>query len=169
MATIYNSDLTKELIKGAKIQTGRDNVPSQIAEKVVPVMEVNPKLLKETDAGGAGYSLGSSTYVILYTTPSTGKDFYLTDYTFSFVKDVACDTASGPITLQVSKNGANFVVSRSMVLTLTAERETISGTLKQPIKVDRGTNISLIFGTHTAGTYIKSGVVTGFFEENPNA
>lgn len=46
MAKITNSDLTHELVDGAKIQTAFDRVPNELAEKVVPVMEVNPKLLK---------------------------------------------------------------------------------------------------------------------------
>jgi hypothetical protein len=46
MAQIFNSELKKQLIDGAKLQTSKDVIPSQLADKVVPVMEVNPKLLK---------------------------------------------------------------------------------------------------------------------------
>ncbi len=44
-AIIYNSDVTKELRDGGKISL-RDAIPNQLAEKVVPVMEVNPKFYK---------------------------------------------------------------------------------------------------------------------------
>ena len=48
MASIHNSDLTKELIEKAKLQTSHDSVPSQIADKVIPTLEVNPNLSRRT-------------------------------------------------------------------------------------------------------------------------
>jgi hypothetical protein len=46
-AKIYNSNLTKAIVDGAKLQISEGGIPSEIAEKVVPTMEVNPNLSEE--------------------------------------------------------------------------------------------------------------------------
>jgi len=84
MANINNSQLSKELIDGAKIQTSFDRIPTQLADKVVPVMEVNPKMLRRINVVKR-----SSTAGTIYTTP-TDKDFYLIAYSLN-----ATSTAAG--------------------------------------------------------------------------
>lgn len=44
MAEIHNSDLSKEIIDKAKLQLSFDKLPTQLAEKVVPTLEVNPDI-----------------------------------------------------------------------------------------------------------------------------
>jgi len=43
MAKIHNSDIQKRIIEEAKLQVAVDNVPQELAEKVLPVLISNPK------------------------------------------------------------------------------------------------------------------------------
>jgi hypothetical protein len=77
MVTINNSDLTKELVEGGKIAIAKEQVPTQLADKVVPVMEVNPKLFRRINISASITADGT-----VYTTPSN-KEFYLTNISLS--------------------------------------------------------------------------------------
>lgn len=169
MATIYNSDLSKELIDGAKIQISRDRIPNEIAEKVVPVMEVNPKLLRRADIILSANRVATGTTTI-YTTPATGKDFYITDIGLSFSKDAACDMAIGDVYIGATINGVVTTLCRLATLTLTAESKAVEQNFKYPIKVDRGTAINLsAVGGYAAGLMSRSCTIKGYFVENINS
>lgn len=165
MAHIYNSDLSKELIRGAKIQTSKDSVPSQLAEKVVPVMEVNPRLLRLTTNAPqiASSTTGAKT---VYTTP-TNQDFYLTGFTFAYIKDATSDAATS-LDFRVKVNGATLTLFSFPIITLTASSGQISVTLANPLKLDRNTVIDYT-GTFTAGVCVRAGSATGFVDETSQA
>lgn len=166
--TIYNSDLTKALVDAVKIQTSRDPVPNQIADKVVPTVETNPFLLRINNVATGNTSTGTSGSIIIYTTP-TDKDFFLTSYTYQIAKDVACDMASGTkVMTATGEMGDTLQLVGTPVYTLTAESKIVSVSLSRPIKLKRGTNI-VVDGTFAAGTCFRTGRVTGFTVENVNA
>ena len=71
MVNINNSDLKKEL----KINIITDAVPTELGKTVVPVMEINPKLLRVCNIIEGTTLIGPTTF---YTTPAN-KDFYLTN------------------------------------------------------------------------------------------
>lgn len=74
MAQINNGELIKGLIDGAKINTSIEKVPNQLADKIVPVMEVNPDLLRKTNVLVTN---NNPTGATIYTTPAN-KKFYIT-------------------------------------------------------------------------------------------
>jgi hypothetical protein len=164
MAQIYNTDLSKELIKGASIQVNRDLVPSQLAEKVVPVMEVNPNLLRKANiyVGTGSAASGTST---VYTTP-TNKDFYLIGISMALIKDATCDTATGKVTINGTPDGlAQLELIGIPIITLTAQSASISRDFIMPILLKRNTTINST-QTYTAGLSSRTFSIIGYVVEN---
>lgn len=139
MATIYNSDLTKGLINSAKLQTSKDKVPNQIADKVVPVIEVNPKLLRTCNI--LRYGSATTTGATIYTTPSD-QDFYLCGASVSVIKDVT--SASTSSYLQITpEDGLTQRVLLISGITLTAQDDSISVDFSRPILLKRSSTIAV--------------------------
>jgi len=167
MATIYNSNLSKELIDGAKIQTSFDKVPDQIAEKVVPVMEVNPKLLKLSLPFPVSGALSNALSATLYTTSSI-KDTYLTGATMSMIKDATSTATDMRFYFTEATTGQTRLIFRITGLSLTADSKFCAIDFNKPMKVARGTNIMVTSNTADANISIK-GTLFGYEEENINA
>lgn len=166
MATIYNSDLSKEMTIAGALQTSREKIPNQLAEKVVPVMEVNPKLLRRanicasTSASGAGAAT-------IYTVPA-GKEFYLTGINASMIKDAANDHATGNYQLvSTTVGGIATALIRVPIITLTAQNFILSQTFTPPLKID--TSINLNVATVGAGNFIRCASIQGYTIDNINA
>lgn len=166
MAQIHNSELLKGMQDSAKLQTIRDRIPDQLADKIVPVMEVNPKLLRVCNIV-RGANKATTASATLYTTP-TDKDFYLTGIALSYTKNVTCDTATGALNVTVYIDGALQTLFSLAKLTLTAEEKTGSITFPIPVKLDRNTPIT--YGTTwTAGAMIQAISIVGYTVDNVNA
>lgn len=164
-ATIYNSDLTKELTDGAKIQTAFDKVPNQIAEKVVPTMEVNPKLLYTIDHLPVGSASDAITATIH--TAATDKDTYLHYINLTVAKDAVSDSLFTEVRCQ-PKGKAVSILLRIRYEPTTAGQFTSNLVLPKPILLERGTNITLNNNTATAS--IDATAIIGITEvENINA
>jgi len=158
MALINNTDLITELIAGAKINTASERVPNQIAEKVVPVMEVNPKLLKEITIVRSLTTGGT-----IYTTPAD-KDFYLVG-TYIEVTNVSA-TAAGSATITVTPFYENAVKKVNSISTETTAAITSVSTssnlmLPIPLKLKRGTALT----SGVAGTLTKTYIIYGYTVE----
>ena len=153
MATINNQKLIQNIINEAKIQTSHDRVPTQLAEKIVPVLIANPKRIIQEIA--AATSTGT-----MMTTP-TDRDFYLTNVQVSaasFEQDATKDTSVG-ITLP---NGNTIAIAYIWLRTGAAASESndsasLSLNFNIPIKIKRGTNITF---TNTSTTAI--GIIYGY-------
>ena len=167
MVNNNNSDTTKELIEGGKLQVVQ-GVPQTIANYIQPVMEVNPKLLRRITVirdltrttSGAG---------TIYTTPAD-REFYLVGYTLSYIKDAACDSATGSqVYIVVYQDGAIRSIGTLAGITLTAQTANITQSFFQPIKVDKNSTILLSGNTFAAGNLIKSASIFGYVVDNSNA
>jgi len=166
-AKIYNSDLSKELVDGAKIQIAVDGIPSEIAEKVVPVMEVNPKMFRRTNIC-VGTSKVVTATLLAYTTP-TDRDFFLTSVDIGMIKDATCDQATGTININgVSENGTTCIFAQIPVIVTTAQSEQVNSLFIPPMKLKRGSAIN-ISGTYTAGLMSRTTVIKGYTVENITA
>jgi len=167
MSQIHNTDLFNEIRDAGKIQTSRDILPSQLADKVVPVMEVNPKLLRYPNIVISSGTTATGVVTMVNTT-SSAKDFYITHAYISITKDVVCDAATGSISISATINGAARTIVGCSIITLTAQDKTISLDFSHPLKIDRGTSITLT-GTYTAGVMSRIATIAGYYVENPNA
>lgn len=164
MVTIYNSELKKELQEGAKTQSFKEIVPSQLADKVVPVMEVNPKLLRRINLVKTA-ECNNATTATVYTTPSD-KDFYLCGGNLSLIKDVTATSVRSGINF--TSEGVGCVLLRIVGITLTVEQDTVSISLPYPVKVDRGTNITVTNSTNV-GNVFSQGTIYGYIIDNAGA
>lgn len=164
MATIYNSNLSKELIDVAKLQVSKDVVPNQIADKIVPVIDVNPKHSRVINVIVSALAT-NSTAGSLYVTP-TDRDFYLSAIDLSMIKDATATSLYS--CLRAVINGATILFCRIPGITLTAQTGSISVAFPSPIKIDRGTTISLINSTNVANVTV-AGTIYGYIIDNSNA
>lgn len=101
MATINNSDTIKRILDDAGIQTSIDNVPSELASKVVPVLISNPirfPLIKNVVISDA-----SSGNVF---TSSTKKRTFITGYQLAVTKDVNATSIMTSIKIQPKFSGS---------------------------------------------------------------
>jgi len=138
MAKIYNSELTNEIVRAARIQQNVDEIPSELSNQVVPVMEVNPRLTRTVSIVR---SLMASTGTI-YTTP-TNQDFYLTG---SIITGAAVGTQAQ---LTAVINGATQIINFAEIIEGTGTYVGVVAVTQGnqncnfPIKIDRGTAIAL--------------------------
>lgn len=169
MATIHNSELSKELTEGAKIQISRDKIPNELAEKVVPVMEVNPKLLRRakgiatmdrttTTAASPGTSI---------VTLNQNKDTYITSIVFANSSDVNCDNTIIRIRA-TDEFGSTIYLIRADKITLTATNSQIVANFDTPIKLQRGSVIYYL-NAFTVGASITGITIFGYENEVINA
>jgi hypothetical protein len=160
MATIYNSELSKGMQKDAGIQISKDSMPTQLAEKVVPVMEVNPRLLRRCNIVRVNAATNSASATI-YTTP-TNQDFYLCGATLGVIKDVTSQSLS--TRLNVTIDGVVQPIMHIPSISLTVQSEVMALSFPFPVKVDRGTNITVTNSNATANITASSSI-TGYVDE----
>lgn len=163
MVNITNSEIMQEIRNRAKLQGAVSAIPAQLGKEVIPTIEVNPQMVKNAQIVRSGRAL-NSTAVTIYTTP-TDQDFYLTSAAISFIKDV---TSTSTVTdLRVFINGSAQTLLRFDGITLTVQTGSVSMTFPHPIKIDRGSIITINNGTNTA-TIAGSGMIVGFIDESSN-
>lgn len=165
MAQLYNSELTKEIREGGKIQISRDSIPTQLAEKVVPVMEVNPKLLRKCSILATATNTSTTATVI---TLDSNKDFYLCGGNLSVIKDVTSPSTFSAIIVSPVELANNLAFLSIAGITLTPQSETMAIDLARPIQLKRGSAISLTNTSATANVLSRCSI-WGYYDESSNA
>lgn len=168
MVTIYNSQLTKELIEAARIQTGKEYPPSQIADKVVPVMEVNPKLLKICNIVKTATNQTINSNATIYTTP-TDSDFYLCGACLQATNDSISQATLQSIKITPDEMNVNTVFVGSWNITGVAKGDSQVIDLNRPIKLKRGTLITTTITGTAVGNCYATGTIWGYTIENVRA
>lgn len=170
MATIYNSELQRQLIDGARIQTAREQTPQQLADKVVPTMETNFKLLKNINIVKHLSQSASAGGTTIYTTP-TNQDFYLCGVSASFTKDAACDVPSQSFIINISlPDGTTSRFCIAELLTLTAQSGNFTEFFEaRPIMLARNSSITITSNVFAAGNFRRSFSIFGFVDESSRA
>lgn len=168
MAKIYNSDCTKGLAQNAGIQQSAEKVPNELAEKIVPTFETNPKLLRNSSGLYGGSSQASGTMNIS-NVAIAGKRTFLTYVQACYVKDAANDRATGIISVGCTPKGkgpTDMIIFP--IITLTAQEGNQIAVLNPPLELEPNTNITFT-GTYAAGVMSRGLSVYGFQLDNPNA
>lgn len=148
MAFHYNTAILKNLSDFWRLKG--DALPSELDETIVPVFDVRPPatLCRSQTASNTGAAQ------TIYTTP-TDQDFFLTSASLSLIKD-ATATSTGT-NIRVTIEGVARIILAITSITLTAQQAQMQQSFPFPIKVDRGTNITI---EHSAGTANVLGVAT---------
>jgi hypothetical protein len=151
----YNQSIAQDL---NRIFDLKGEQTAEVADFIQPVKEINPSM--DWIKSGVSAATGTAT---LATTPSS-KDTYITGVFLGVNKNAACDTATGAIAIAATINGVSTNLLRIPVITLNAENSNISQAIYPPIKIDRGTSIT-IGGTFAAGAMVRTYGVMGFTQE----
>jgi hypothetical protein len=162
MATIFNGDLKRELISAAGIQTARDQVPSQIAEKVVPVIETNPNLFRRINS-----HLTSSGAAAGLLTTSTEKDYYLVGCFLDASNKTASQDSIMTITAQIDGMAATQTIAQinfSTSALIDVGQANTFITYPTPLKIARGTSIAFTKTNVAVGR----ASIWGYYVENGN-
>jgi hypothetical protein len=168
MSKIQNSELTKEILNAARINTSISQIPQDLASSVVPVIEVNPRLTRMSNiVRQAEYTTTGTNRAIL--TLDSGKEFILTGCTLTLIKDATCDMADTVVSMSIVIDGKTNYIITIETLTLTAQNNTIIMPLTVPIKLDKGSTVYMNHTTFTVGKFRISGSIQGYYIENPNA
>lgn len=133
---------------------------SEISEEIIAVIPIIPKcnIVRSIRA------INASNVVTLFTTP-TDKDFYLTNAALNFIKDASATSTVSDITVYI--DGVLQTLLRIDQITLTAQTGSIAESYPIPIKIDRGTNITVEHGTAVANI-TTSGMIKGYTVETKN-
>jgi len=158
MAQVNNSAVLDRLKKDCFLQTAVGGIPNQLSGTISPVIVANPKEIVEDCHDGVCINATSST---LYTTPSKGGHFYITSAYLHVVKDATSTSTRTDIRAYI--NGTERLIQSITGFTLTAQDKGVSLNFDRPIKVDRGTAITLRNSTAVANISTV-GAVFGYFE-----
>jgi len=154
---IYNSDLTKELREGAKIQSSADATPSKLGDTVVPVMETNPKLLRPCNNFASGSRTTTANGVTFYTVPA-GKKLQINTVYISNMSDVTADNTS--IFISVVDGSITSTILEIKKLSTTAFNFSTGLSFPKPLEFSSGTLVK-ITNIFTVGASTTAYSITG--------
>jgi len=159
MEQINNDDTIKECSRVLGHQV--ENKPQLDTSKIILVSDINPKGLRRCNIVRMNQASNATTATI-YTTP-TDKDFYLCSYSHNVIKDATSTSTFSNINVTV--DGAVQQISRIVSITLTAQNIGYATSLAIPIKLDRGTTITVTNSTNVANV-TSCASITGYTAEN---
>lgn len=159
-----NSSLTREFREAGRV-TSMD-IPNKIGDTIIPVMEVNPKLLRVVDITKQNQAI-NATSATIYTTP-TDSDFYLTGASLTVSKDANATSVASYIQCILADNGDTVQICYVACTTTQAQNGGVSHDFTFPIKVKRGTAIS-VYNTTNVASIRASAVIYGYLVPNYTA
>jgi len=139
------------------LQVGSDKTPTTIKDDIQPVVSLNPTI---TDKVFYKTETATSESTI-YTTP-TDKDFYITFANLAITKNVTNDNIV--VVIRAYVDGIYRTILAINSQTLTVHSFAVTQAFIYPLKVDRGTNITIL-GAFAAGAISKAATVGGFILE----
>lgn len=161
MAQINNQQVTKGLADNADIQIARDKIPNELAEKIVPTFETNPKLLRRINIV-ASASANNAVTGTIYTTP-IDKDFFLTSIDLSMIKDVTSTSIYTDVEIKINGQTKTILYINGFTLTVQNISKIISFPI--PIKLDRNSTITVNNNTNVANISSYC-TITGYTNDN---
>ena len=159
MATINNGDVIRKLIDEAGIQTAVDDVPTKLAEKVVPVLISNPDKFMQVKEETAS----DTTSILLHTTHATKRTF-LTNLDISIAKDGTNTGTDSSISLTPKDKGI-LTVLRVRYEPSIAGFHSMSISPLYPIELKKSSAITISNSNGTAS--IDTTGHCWFYETNP--
>jgi len=156
MATINNQSLLKDLINKVKFQLSVDKVPTQLAEKIVPVVIAEPEKNIRVVSG----SLADATSFTLLIT-STTKRTFVTSVIITYACSVLSDSKAVTVGAFVKGMASqNLIVLRKEPLT--ALQESAGTNYLLPIELEKGSIVTI--GSDTATASIDVSVSMTYYE-----
>jgi len=148
----YNTAVIKSLSDFWRFKG--DAIPSEVNDVIQPTFDVRPPATISRSAQASNTAAEQT----IYTTP-TDVDFFLSSACLSLIKDVtATSTATN---LFATIDGVQRQILVIVGITLTVQNQTVAISYDTPIKVDRGTNITLKHSAATANVNAQA-TIQGF-------
>ena len=149
MAKINNQAVMQKLIDELKLYPGKDLIPSELADKILAVYQVNDQevTVKTPTANVVRTNATQATNnsQTIYTTPATGK-FYLTNASISAFIDGNGANMSAYLSVTVDGIAQKFLyvrLSSGTTGTANIQSHELSNDFQNPILVDPATNITV--------------------------
>lgn len=166
MAQINNQAILQKIIDELGLYPGVEAVPTELADKILPVFQVNSEKITVRppfanvvrDVSVAGINTAT-----IYTTPATGK-FYLSSIQMT-TEIATIGKEEGFAKIACTIDGNIRILANLFVGNLAGEQghQNESMTFPNPILIDPGTNIT-IKGDSSDGN--SKGCITGYTEED---
>lgn len=155
MARHFNPSITAWLRRIFNFKVG--DFPSEdVVNGLTPVINVGP--VAKTLAGAAKSTTGNLTVF----TAHPDKDTFITGFNLVMHRDGTCDCTS--IAVQTTQNGLAANLYQNEIITGAGSEQHVVVELNLPIKVDRGTAVTLT-GTFAAGNLKRAITVFGYEQE----
>lgn len=158
---IENPDVVNAIISQLKV-THAEGIPQNFSPVIQGVIDLTPRHHRLTTINRSQ----TTTYaaVTIYTTPdpSTRQDFYLQQVVHSIAKDATSDAPTGAMIVRCVVDGQNVTLAPISTITLTAQQTSLTLRLDNPIKVDPGTNITIVALTGSLGLLYRTASVHGY-------
>lgn len=169
MAKINNSDVIQKLVDELQLYPGKDIVPSELAEKILPVFQINSdeivvnqepaNIVRNDEVVGVGTST-------LYTT-SANNQFYLTSismYAYAYESGAGDITGQGKVHVTIDGSVQEIATAKVTCKSgVNGSQTAVYGmSFINPIKVDKSTNIVL---EGYAATGQVNATITGYEED----
>ena len=158
---INNNEVRKAIATATSNRPERNEIPNTLNYNVQPVLETN-----FLSAGYTGYSVSTvatnATSATLVSLPND-RDFYVTWACLSTIKDVTSTSTMASLLMDL----ADSTVGSTQILhiagiTLTPQADSICISFPYPLKLTRGTNITVNNSTNVANVSSR-GSVGGFY------
>lgn len=162
MAYIDNSETKKEINDAIRGNAVSNLAPTKVNDSVQPVININPKDYRRCNIVKVGSATNAN--ATIYTTP-TDKDFYLVGACISRIKDAASDETFSSIALTIDGDTSSTNILRLSGITLTADSKELSSDFTCPIRLKRGSTITLARTASTAGVLTYSATIWGYTVE----
>lgn len=147
---VNSSLVTQEVVNRLGLQTDSANLKSfQSDSKIVPVLEVNPNVVRTINLVLSSGASATGTMTISLPTKGT---IWLFGLQLSYIKDATCDAAIGGILVQGYYEGSQAQTNLLMgsMLTTTAQADSIVVMFPTPLKMQANTAITQTV-SYTAG------------------
>ena len=167
MAKINNAQIIQKLVDELKLYPGKDLIPSELADKVLAVFQVNTSDKVITSPVKANIvrdvvnvSAGSQT---LYTVPATGK-FYLTNVSFHCAARNATLNVSNYLQITPAGDSARKILAMQTYNTLDKSEQDVTNSLnlQNPILLEPGSIVGIVIATGVKG----DASMVGYTEES---
>jgi hypothetical protein len=139
-----NSELARAFSISAKLQSSE--VPSQISNTIIPVVDVTPFYHKKSKCIALTGSLTNATTATMFTTT---KDTYITACMLTITADVTATCTEIGLKC-VDESGATRSILTLLKQTLTAGSQSISQAIPIPLFIPKNTIITLTSDTNVA-------------------
>lgn len=161
MVETQSSELSKEILNASKVSGHL--VPRNLAGQIVPVIEVNPKIVKDARVASSVVSDATSGSILV---ANALQDVYICSAMLTVVKDGANTSDYARITC--TQGGAIRTILQIALIPSTVGSDALTISFPHAIKIDRNTavNIGMTNGTASIDAY---GSISYFVDECSNA